>query len=93
MKDFKIRPERRPVVVLLLTSLCLTIGRGITLPFMTIYLNQQYGMAVANVGLAMTFALTAGVLFSGLIVAIFAAWWLTVKGLNVSDAAHAGTVS
>lgn len=64
MKDFKIRPERRPVVVLLLTSLCLTIGRGITLPFMTIYLNQQYGMAVANVGLAMTFALTAGVLFS-----------------------------
>ncbi|WP_058910000.1 efflux MFS transporter YdeE [Entomohabitans teleogrylli] len=49
---------------LLLSSLLLTIGRGMTLPFMTIYLNRQYGLDVHQVGVAMTIALTIGVAFS-----------------------------
>lgn len=53
-----------PVLILLLASLCITLGRGMTLPFMTIYLNRQYAMSVDKVGLAMTFALVIGVAFS-----------------------------
>lgn len=49
---------------LLISSLLLTIGRGATLPFMAIYLARKYGMAVDAVGVAMTLALTAGVVFS-----------------------------
>lgn len=33
---------RRSTLALLASSLLLTIGRGATLPFMTIYLNRQY---------------------------------------------------
>lgn len=49
---------------LLLSSLLLTIGRGATLPFMTIYLTRQYQMEIDTVGIAMTLAMTIGVLFS-----------------------------
>lgn len=49
---------------LLASSLLLTIGRGATLPFMAIYLTRQYHMAIDIVGVAMTIALTVGVLFS-----------------------------
>ncbi|WP_297199791.1 efflux MFS transporter YdeE [uncultured Pluralibacter sp.] len=55
---------RRPTAALLASSLLLTIGRGATLPFMTIYLNRQYAMSVEAIGYALTLALTAGVLFS-----------------------------
>ncbi|MBS1205329.1 MAG: transporter [Proteobacteria bacterium] len=57
-------PQTRSTVALLASSLLLTIGRGATLPFMTIYLNRQYGMAVDQVGYAMSVALTIGVVFS-----------------------------
>lgn len=57
-------PQRRSTIALLASSLLLTIGRGATLPFMTIYLNRQYGMAVDQVGYAMSVALTIGVVFS-----------------------------
>ncbi|WP_039058341.1 efflux MFS transporter YdeE [Enterobacter sp. Bisph1] len=56
--------QTRSIIALLASSLLLTIGRGATLPFMTIYLNRQYGMAVDQVGYAMTLALTVGVVFS-----------------------------
>lgn len=49
---------------LLVSSLLLTIGRGATLPFMAIYLTRQYQMQVDIIGLAISVALTIGVLFS-----------------------------
>ncbi|HEM6841948.1 TPA: efflux MFS transporter YdeE [Providencia stuartii] len=49
---------------LLCSSLLLTIGRGATLPFMAIYLTREYQMAIDIVGIAMSLALTIGVLFS-----------------------------
>lgn len=55
---------RRSTAALLASSLILTIGRGATLPFMTIYLTRQYGMSVASIGYALTIALTIGVIFS-----------------------------
>lgn len=59
-----ITSQQRSIIALLASSLLLTIGRGATLPFMTIYLNSQYGMAVDQVGFAMTVAMTVGVFFS-----------------------------
>jgi len=59
-----ITAQTRSTLALLASSLLLTIGRGATLPFMTIYLNRQYGMAVDEVGYAKTLALTIGVFFS-----------------------------
>ena len=50
--------------ILLIASLLLTVGRGLTLPFMTIYLARQYNMPLKEIGLALTMALTAGVIFS-----------------------------
>ena len=55
---------RRSTLALLASSLLLTIGRGATLPFMTIYLNRQYDLRVVLIGYAMTVALTIGVIFS-----------------------------
>lgn len=55
---------RRSTLALLASSLLLTIGRGATLPFMTIYLNRQYGLGVDLIGYALTSALTIGVIFS-----------------------------
>lgn len=52
------------ISVLLLSSLLLTVGRGLTLPFMTIYLSEQYAMPLQEIGMALTIALTAGVVFS-----------------------------
>jgi MFS family permease len=55
---------KRSTSALLASSLLLTIGRGATLPFMTIYLTRQYGMSVEAIGYALTIALTVGVVFS-----------------------------
>ncbi|MFV0263898.1 MAG: efflux MFS transporter YdeE [Kluyvera sp.] len=55
---------RRSTIALLASSLLLTIGRGATLPFMTIYLTRQYAMTVDTIGYAMSIALVIGVLFS-----------------------------
>lgn len=55
---------RRSTSALLTSSLLLTIGRGATLPFMTIYLSRQYNLSVDLIGYAMTIALTIGVVFS-----------------------------
>jgi len=52
------------ISVLLLSSLLLTVGRGLTLPFMTIYLSRNYNMPLTEIGMALTIALTAGVVFS-----------------------------
>ncbi len=53
----------RSTSALLASSLLLTIGRGATLPFMTIYLSRQYSLSVDLIGYAMTIALTIGVVF------------------------------
>lgn len=55
---------RRSTGALLASSLLLTIGRGATLPFMTIYLTRKYAMTVDTIGYAMSIALTIGVIFS-----------------------------
>lgn len=55
---------KRSTSALLASSLLLTVGRGATLPFMTIYLTRQYGMSVEAIGYALTLALTIGVIFS-----------------------------
>ena len=55
---------RRSTTALLASSLLLTIGRGATLPFMTIYLTRVFNMSVENIGYALTIALTVGVVFS-----------------------------
>lgn len=55
---------KRPTAALLASSLLLTIGRGATLPFMTIYLTRRFGMDVETIGYALTLALTAGIIFS-----------------------------
>lgn len=55
---------RRSTAALLASSLLLTIGRGATLPFMTIYLTRVYNMSVEHIGYALTIALTIGVVFS-----------------------------
>lgn len=59
-----ITSTRRSITALLASSLLLTIGRGATLPFMTIYLTRRYAMSVEAIGYAMTIALTIGVVFS-----------------------------
>lgn len=55
---------KRSTSALLASSLLLTIGRGATIPFMTIYLTRQYGLGVEAIGYALTLALTIGVVFS-----------------------------
>lgn len=55
---------RQSTIALLASSLLLTIGRGATLPFMTIYLTRQYAMKVDTIGYAMSIALVIGVVFS-----------------------------
>nr|VUD32053.1 transport protein [Raoultella sp. NCTC 9187] len=55
---------RRSTIALLASSLLLTIGRGATLPFMTIFLTRQYQLGVDKIGYAMSIALTVGVVFS-----------------------------
>lgn len=55
---------RRSTIALLASSLLLTIGRGATLPFMTIYLTRKYALTVDTIGYALSIALVAGVIFS-----------------------------
>ena len=71
---------RRSTAALLASSLLLTIGRGATLPFMTIYLTRVYSMSVENIGYALTIALTIGVV-SDVVCAVIAA---VVVGMLVS---------
>ena len=54
---------RRSTAALLASSLLLTIGRGATLPFMTIYLTRQYHLEVDKIGYALSSALIVGVLY------------------------------
>ncbi|MEA9389254.1 MFS transporter [Acerihabitans sp. TG2] len=54
-----------PVIrALLLTSLVLTIGRGLTLPFFAIYLSQQRHFAPERIGMVLGASLTLGIVFS-----------------------------
>ena len=55
---------RRSTIALLASSLLLTIGRGATLPFMTIYLTRRFQLEVDVIGYALSVALVVGVIFS-----------------------------
>lgn len=66
-----LQTKKLSIITLLFSSLLLTIGRGATLPFMAIYLSKQYQLSVDNIGIAMSVALTAGILFS-LVFGVFA---------------------
>lgn len=55
---------RRSTVALLASSLLLTIGRGATLPFMTIYLTRRFQLEVDVIGYALSVALVVSVIFS-----------------------------
>jgi len=52
------------IIILLISSLVLTIGRGITLPFMTIYLTTHFHLLPKSVGLILGASLTIGILCS-----------------------------
>lgn len=63
-KEIMITTLRRSTIALLASSLLLTIGRGATLPFMTIYLTRRFQLEVDVIGYALSLALVVGVLFS-----------------------------
>lgn len=50
--------------VLLTSSLVLTIGRGVTLPFITIYLTEHFHLLPKSVGVILGVSLTLGILAS-----------------------------
>ncbi|MBT9431014.1 MFS transporter [Candidatus Sodalis endolongispinus] len=52
------------IKALLLTSLILTVGRGLTLPFLAIFLSQQRGMLPGQTGLVLGASLTLAILLS-----------------------------
>lgn len=54
-----------PLILALLTSsLVLTIGRGVTLPFITIYLTEHYHLLPKSVGIILGASLAIGILSS-----------------------------
>src|SRR5471032_568204 len=54
-----------PLILALLTSsLVLTIGRGVTLPFITIYLTEHYHLLPKSVGIFLGASLAIGILSS-----------------------------
>jgi hypothetical protein len=55
-KEIMITTLRRSTIALLASSLLLTIGRGATLPFMTIYLTRRYQLEVDVIGYALSLA-------------------------------------
>lgn len=50
--------------MLLASSLVLTIGRGVTLPFITIYLTEHFHLLPKSVGVITGVSLTLGILAS-----------------------------
>lgn len=94
MKGF---PSR--VTNLLIASLVLTIGRAVTLPFITIYLAEHFHLSPDKVGLVLGASLTLGIivsLYGGylvdkfnkkrlilLAIMIFSATFFALPGLNI----------
>ncbi|AYM89648.1 MFS transporter [Serratia sp. 3ACOL1] len=52
------------IKILLASSLVLTIGRGVTLPFITIYLTEHFHLLPKNVGIILGVSLTIGIISS-----------------------------
>lgn len=52
------------ILALLASSLVLTIGRGVTLPFITIYLTEHYHLLPKSVGIILGASLAIGILSS-----------------------------
>lgn len=53
-KEIMITTLRRSTIALLASSLLLTIGRGATLPFMTIYLTRRFQLEVDVISYALS---------------------------------------
>ncbi|WP_213991177.1 MFS transporter [Sodalis sp. dw_96] len=54
-----------PIInALVLTSVVLTIGRGLTLPFLALYFSRQRGMTPGEIGLVLGSGLTLGIIFN-----------------------------
>lgn len=73
------------ILALLAGSLVLTIGRGVTLPFLTIYLTEHYHLLPESVGLIMGASLAIGIfssLYGGYLVDRFS--HRTLIGFSVS---------
>lgn len=65
MDDVQVMKAFPPFIkALLFTSLVLTIGRGLTLPFLAIYLAEQRGLPQDNIGLILGAGLTLAIFFS-----------------------------
>ncbi len=87
------------VTNLLIASLVLTIGRAVTLPFITIYLVEHFQLAPDTVGLLLGASLALGIftsLYGGylvdkfnkkrlilLTIILFSATFLHYRGLNI----------
>ncbi|CAK8742070.1 Na(+), Li(+), K(+)/H(+) antiporter [Sodalis praecaptivus] len=59
------------IKALLLTSLILTVGRGLTLPFLAIFLSQQRGMTPGQTGLVLGMSLMLAIVLS-----LYGGYWV-----------------
>lgn len=55
---------RRNIAMLVTGSFIATVGRGVTLPFLPLFLHNQLGMSILNTGNVLTLAIVAGILLS-----------------------------
>lgn len=55
-----------PLIIksLILSSVVLTIGRGMTLPFLALYLSRQHGLTPGQIGMVLGAGLALGIIFS-----------------------------
>ncbi len=54
-----------PIInALVMASVVMTIGRGLTLPFLALYLSRQQGLAPGQIGLVLGAGLTLGIIFN-----------------------------
>ncbi len=55
---------RRNIAMLVTGSFIATVGRGVTLPFLPLFLHNQLGMSILNTGNILTLAIVVGILLS-----------------------------
>lgn len=56
--------ERHNVYMLVTGSFFATVGRGVTLPFLPIFLHRQLGLSIAGTGSSLTLSIISGILLS-----------------------------
>lgn len=55
---------KRNIAMLVAGSFIATVGRGVTLPFLPLFLHNQLGMSILNTGNVLTLAIVVGILLS-----------------------------